>query len=67
MGHVEHSHSRWGRLAEQLAERRAWGVGVEVVVVQDRVSRSQPEPEPEIVDSNRMHWGPCTRHARERF
>ena len=42
-------------------------MGVEVVVVQDRVSRSQPEPEPEIVDSERMHWGPCTRHAREHF
>ena len=48
-------------------------MGVEVVVVQDRVSRSQPEhepepePEPEIVDLKRMHWGPCTRHAQERF
>lgn len=44
-------------------------MGVEVVVVRDHVSRGQPEPEPEpgIVGSERMRWGLCTRHARERF
>jgi hypothetical protein len=44
-----------------LAER-AYCVVVEVVVA--RISSGQPEAE--AVDSERMHWGTCTRHAQER-